>query len=84
MAVHEGEGEVALHLNLNARGRAVVTLCDDDGVPIEGFEASRPVSGDHTDVTVSWPDRQIGALAGQRLRLRIELHDADLFSFWFE
>ena len=62
----------------------MVTLCDDDGVPIEGFGPSRPVTGDHTDVTVTWPGRQIGALAGQRVRLRIDLNDADLFSFWFE
>lgn len=83
VAVDEGRGDGALHLNLNARGRAVITLCDDDGAPIEGFEGSRRVSGDHTDVTVTWPDRQIGALAGQWVRLRIDLNDADIFSFWF-
>ena len=85
VAVDAGEGEGALHLNLNAaRGRAVVTLCDDDAVPIEGFKASRPVSGDHTDVTVAWPERRIGELAERKVRLRVDLNDADLFSFWFE
>lgn len=77
-------GADALRLNLNAaRGRAVVALCDDDAAPIDGFEASRPVSGDHTDTAVTWPGRRVGELAGRRVRLRVDLHDADLFSFWF-
>ena len=84
VAVERSERPGELLLNLNARGRAAVTLCDDDGLPIDGFTASRPVSGDHTDVTVTWPERRIAQLAGRQVRLRIDLHDADLFSFWFE
>ena len=53
-------------------------------MPIGGFEASRPVSGDHTDAAVAWPGRRIVELAGRQVRLRIDLQDADLFSFWFD
>lgn len=85
VTVEESGRPSELHLNLNAaRGQATVTLCDDDGVPIEGFEKSRPVSGDHTDATVSWPSRQIGELTGHKVRLRVDLNDADFYSFWFE
>jgi len=42
------------------------------------------VIGDTLDYTVQWGEkRTLGSVADQPLRLRFELHDADLYSFQF-
>ena len=72
-----------LHLNVDAfKGRAVVQVCDESGEAIPGFEASQGVEGDHLDVTVGWPSGQMAALAGQRIRLRIALRQAQFYAYW--
>jgi len=42
------------------------------------------VTGDHLRAEVRWPGRDLAELAGQRVRLRFHLADADLYSFWVE
>lgn len=40
--------------------------------------------GDHLEYAVSWKDATpLGSLAGKPVRMRVELKDADLFSFRF-
>ena len=73
------------HLNVDATdGRAVGQLCDDNGVAIPGFEASEAISGDRLDVVVEWPNAKLEQLAGRRVRLRIVLRRAQLYSYWIE
>lgn len=72
----------ALHLNLDAAaGSCAVTLCDEQGRALPGFERSQRIGGDFLDVEVSWP----GAAAlpvGRTVSLRITLDRAALYSYW--
>lgn len=77
-----------LYLNYatSAMGMVRVALCDKDGValPGYGFGDQVPLFGDEIEAALSWrngPD--VGALAGQPVRLRVQLVDADLYSFRF-
>jgi len=77
-----------LHLNVDAsKGHARVSVLGDDGQPLAGFEQSRVVSGDHTDVVIEWP-RAAGASPkrkkGKSVQLRFELTAAELYSYWLK
>jgi len=73
-----------LHLNLDARGgQCAVGLCEEEGHPIPGFEKSRTIIGDATDVEVTWP-RRAAPPVGRSVTLRISLARAALYSYWFE
>jgi hypothetical protein len=61
-------------------------LLDQSGHPIakHGVSDCQPLTGDQLDWTVAWADGDnVSALAGQEIRLRIELLNADVFSFQF-
>ena len=63
-----------------------VELQDASGSAIEGFSLldSQELYGDRIAQTIGWrgqPD--LGALAGETVRLRFALRDADLFAFRF-
>ena len=46
-----------LHLNVDASGgRVVVSICQPDGTPYPGFDASEAITGDHCDTSVRFPD----------------------------
>jgi hypothetical protein len=67
-------------------GHLQVELQDDGGRPIKGFSLSDcdAFCGDEIEHTVTWNGKSdLGDLAGQTLRLRIVLKDADLFSIQF-
>jgi hypothetical protein len=73
-----------LHLNLDARGgQCAVGLCEEEGHPIPGFEKSRTIAGDATDVEVTWP-HPVAPPVGRSVTLRISLARAALYSYWFE
>ena len=65
-----------------------VELQDPEGVPLPGFslDECEPVFCDSLDYTVRWRS-DLGAdlrpLAGQPVRLRFRLRDADVYSFQF-
>ncbi|MDG1893426.1 MAG: hypothetical protein P8J37_00805 [Fuerstiella sp.] len=74
-------------LSLNYRcasaGSVIVQLCDSDGVLIPGFECA-PLGGDNVDHRIRWTSGQTsGKLAGQEVRLRLTLNNADVFAFQF-
>lgn len=73
-----------LFLNLDARkGQARVTLLDTHGVPILGYTAT--AAGNAVRAPVVWPEsKKLGDVAGQPVRLKIELTDASLYAFWVE
>jgi hypothetical protein len=83
--VFEGK---SLHLNLatSAAGRVRVELQTPDGNAVEGFSLDdcNEVFGDTVDRAVTWKHgADAGKLAGQPVRIRFELRDADLYSYWF-
>jgi hypothetical protein len=81
------EQELALNFSTSAAGYVKAELRGADGQPIPGFtlaEADETI-GDDTDRTVSWQGRtDVGRLAGQPVKLHLELKDADLYAFRFK
>jgi hypothetical protein len=79
------------YLTLNhangAPGDIRVEIQDAAGVPLPGFdlEACDPIYGDTIERGVTWRggDGNVGALAGQPVRLRFAMRDADLYAFRF-
>lgn len=78
-------GKVNDTLHLNARAAAngwiKASLTDDTGRPLEGF-APQAFSGDSTDAELSFP-QSTAALKEKEVRLRIDMQQASLFSYWF-
>ena len=84
--VFEGS-ELVLNVSTSAAGGVGVEIQDDRGIPIEGFSLSdcHEVFGDALERTVTWGGgMNLGALAGQPVRLRFLLKDADLYSLRFK
>jgi len=78
--------QLTINFATSAAGSIQVELQDGDGQPLEGFslEECPVIFGDELERSVSWeggPD--VSELAGQPVRLRFVLRDADLFSFRF-
>ena len=77
---------LVLNVSTSAAGSVRVEIQNTDGQPLPGFALTdcHEVYGDDLERVVSWqgnPD--LGALAGQSVRLRFEIKDADLFSLQF-
>jgi len=77
---------LSVNFSTSAAGSIRVELQDAAGKPIPGFTLAdcNLQFGDRLDRTVSWkagPD--VSKLAGNPVRLRFELKDADLYSFRF-
>jgi hypothetical protein len=77
----------ALSLNFatSAIGSVRVELQDEQGRPLPGFslEECAPLFGDTIDRTVRWQGGSLAALAGQPVRLRFAVSDAQVYSFQF-
>ena len=78
-------------LNLNfatsAAGSISVALEDEQGRAFPGFSAGEcdEIFGDTLKRTVTWQNRSdVSSLAGKVIRIRMRLHEADLYSFKFE
>jgi len=75
-----------INFSTSAAGCVKVELQNLQGEPIPGFTLSecRELIGDRLDHPVEWTSgKQVGDLAGQPIRLRFYLRDADLFAFRF-
>ena len=74
-----------LSLNIASRGPTRVELQDAGGKPLPGFalDDCTAIVGDQIEQTVSWKGGSLSALAGQPVRLRFVLREADLYSFQF-
>jgi hypothetical protein len=75
-----------INFSTSAAGGVRVEIQDADGKPLPGFAASDcpEIVGDEIARTVSWKHgSDVRKLAGQVVRLRFELKDADLYSFRF-
>ena len=74
-----------LHLNVDAaKGQLWVSVLGDNGQPLAGFEKSRVVSGDHTDVVIEWPGSGGESPRSKSVQLRFEMTNADLYSYWLK
>lgn len=76
-----------LHLNaeVRPRGSIVVEVLDADGKVISGFGRGDavPVRGNQLDARLTWRDgKTLASLAGQSVKLRFHIENADLYSFW--
>lgn len=78
--------ELVLNLSTSIRGGVRVELQTADGQPLPGRELDDcpPILGDSIEHVVSWKGgSDVSELSGKPLRLRVELKDADLYSFQF-
>lgn len=71
-----------LHLNADAsQGYVTVSITDDIGIPLEGY-TSRQIVGNQLDTAVEF-DQPLETLSGKEVRLRFQLRNASLYSYWF-
>lgn len=78
---------LTLNFATSAAGDIRVEIQDATGQPIPGFtlNESAELFGDSLSRTVTWKNgRDLSRLAGQPIRLRFVLRDADLFSLKFD
>jgi hypothetical protein len=78
--------KLVLNYKSAPKGSVCVELQDADGKPLPGFSAgdSQPLVGDSIAAVATWnKSRDLASLAGQPVRLRFVLSDAELFSFRF-
>lgn len=81
-----GGNRLEINYSSSAGGGVRVELQRPDGSPIEGFtlDDCPEIIGDRVEYVVRWkngPD--VGKLAGQPVRLKFEMKDADLYSLRF-
>ncbi len=79
--------ELALNYSTSAAGTVWVEIQDADGTPIPGFtlEDCEPLFGDTIERSVTWgAGTDVSALAGQTVRLRFVVQDADLYAYQFK
>jgi hypothetical protein len=77
---------LSLNCSTSAAGSIGVEIQDASGKPLPGFalEQCHEIYGDDLDRTISWKQgADVRTLAGQPVRLRFVLRDADVFSFQF-
>ncbi len=77
---------LSINYATSAAGGLRIEIQDAAGDPIPGYalDDCPEIIGDEISRTVSWNNGDdIGPLAGKALRLRVELTDADLYSFQF-
>ncbi|MFP4028554.1 MAG: hypothetical protein ACLFWL_12245 [Candidatus Brocadiia bacterium] len=75
-----------INFSTSAGGRMRIELQKPGGKPIArfGLDDCPLIYGDEIDRTVSWESGEdVGKLAGKAVRLKVELKDADLYSFRF-
>jgi len=79
--------KLTLNVSTAALGGMRVELHDVHGRKIDGFSLAEcdEIIGDRLDYVVSWGgSSDVSALAGRPVRMRLVMHDVDLFSFKFE
>lgn len=74
-----------LSLNIASQGPTRVELQDAGGKPLAGFalDDCAAIVGDQIEHTVAWKGGSLSPLAGQPVRLRFVLREADLYSLQF-
>jgi hypothetical protein len=77
--------ELVVNYATSAGGSLRVEVQDAAGAPVPGFALAdcRNLVGDAIEQKVTWAKKQIGALAGQTVRLRFVMQEADLYALQF-
>jgi hypothetical protein len=78
--------ELTLNFATSAAGSVRVEIQDEQGRPLPGFALADcpPHFGDTVERAVTWrKGRDVSSLAGQAVRLRFVLQDADVYAFRF-
>jgi hypothetical protein len=78
--------ELVLNYATSAAGSVRVEVQDVDGRPIPGYTLDEcpEIYGDEIEHVVAWKtERDLASVAGQAVRLRFVLKDADLYSLRF-
>jgi len=78
--------ELVINYSTSAAGSLRVEIQDAAGQPLEGYRLSDSVEifGDEIERVVTWQNgTDVAALAGQPVRLRLVMKDADLYSIRF-
>lgn len=78
--------KLALNFATSAAGSIRVELQQPDGQPIPGYRLSDcpPIFGNTIERVITWKDgADLSQLAGQPIKLRFELQDADLYAMQF-
>ena len=71
-----------LHLNVDAsEGYITVAVTDDIGVPLENY-TSHQIVGNQLDIEIEF-NHSLETLKGKEVRLRFQLRNASLYSYWF-
>lgn len=73
--------ELRINFATSALGGVKITLCDEAGEPIAGYE-SYEMFGDSVDRPVAF-EEPLSALRGKKVSLRVSLKDAHLYFFAF-
>lgn len=79
--------DLLLNVDAHQGGEARVEVLDDDNKPIPSFELQRSIAlhGNSVEQTANWKGKtDWNQLRGQKVRLRIQLRNADLYAFWME
>jgi len=75
-----------LNVDVRTGGHTKVEILDSNNEPMAGFHLAdcHPLHGDHIAHEIHWKHgSSVSSLAGKPVRLRIELSNADLYSFQF-
>lgn len=78
--------ELEINYSTSAAGSVKIELQDEDGKPIPGYEEGncQEIIGNEIKRMVTWNgNHDVGALAGQVIRMKINVKDGDIFSFKF-
>jgi hypothetical protein len=81
----EGD-ELTLNYATSASGSIQVEIQDEDGLPIDGYTitAADEIWGDKLDGVVTWKgNSDVSSLAGQTIRLKFHMKQADLYALQF-
>ncbi|WP_299462000.1 hypothetical protein [uncultured Gimesia sp.] len=84
--IFEG-AKLSVNFATSAAGSMRVEMQTAEGQPIQGFtlDECADLFGDTIDRTVTWNQKaDVSTLQGKPVRLRIQLKDADLYSFQFQ
>ncbi|MBC8291429.1 MAG: hypothetical protein H8E37_14100 [Planctomycetes bacterium] len=77
------DNQLLLNVDVHDGGEVRVEVLGDDGEPLPGFTLSDsvPLRGAGVAQVVGWRDANWARLAGETIAIRIQLRNADLYSF---
>ena len=73
--------KLSINFETSAMGHIRIKICDENGCEIEGYD-SNLVFGNSVDRMVDF-EKDVSLLKGKNVRLKIEMKDAELYSFIF-